>query len=114
MDQIAQEIVQRFGLSFWTLVFQAIAFIVVALLLKVVGEGITAWIMFRLDDYVCIGTPVEIKGEEGRIKKATWSTLVVETKLGYHRIPMKDWKSSGYKVLKDQRLDRRSTDNESS
>ncbi len=86
------------------LILKFIALVVIIYLLKNIAEGMASYILFRVDEHVSIGTPVKVFGEDGRIKSANAFTLVVELAIGYIRIPMKNWRSSRYIVLKDSVL----------
>jgi len=88
---------------------------VVILLLKIITENITSYLMFRIDRHVGIGTPVEVYGKKGRIREASWFEITIETDCGFIRIPPKHWRTSKYIVLKDQLIlrNRRITDIES-
>ena len=76
-----------------TQIFEMIVmFIVVAtimMLLKVVAEGLTGYIQFRLDKHIAIGSPIEIFGKKGIIKEISVFTITVETECGYIRVPTK-------------------------
>ena len=74
---------------------------VILLLLKSISEAICGYILFRSDKHICIGSPVEINGKQGRLVSASLFTITIETECGFIRVPTKDWRSSGYIILKD-------------
>ena len=75
-------------------------------------QGTVSYILFRLDPYVGLGTPVELYGDTvGRICDASMFTIVVETENGFIRLPTRRWRSIKCMVLKDRFLrDRRKKD----
>jgi len=92
--------------------FQIDGSAVIVLLLKDMIQGTVSYILFRLDPYVGLGTPVELYGDTvGRICDASMFTIVVETENGFIRLPTRRWRSIKCMVLKDRFLrDRRKKD----
>jgi len=85
---------------------------VILMLLKIVAEAVSGYIMFRSDMHICIGSPVEVYGKKGRIVEAGFFAITIETECGFIRVPTKDWRSSKYLILKDSMVlrNRRSED----
>ena len=86
-------------------VFLFLKFLVAAIVivtLKYIIECISSYITLRLDEYVHEGTPIEVYGKKGRIRKISYFTVVVETECGFIPISTRNWKTSKYVVLKDQ------------
>jgi len=104
IQMLVNETVNLFNAKFLTILIRVMLGLLAIVLLKIVVEGVAAWLLFRTDAYVSVGSPVEVFGKKGWIKAATWKTVVVETGEGFLRIPMKEWHSSKYTVLKDQVL----------
>lgn len=79
-----------------------IVFGVIVILAQSVSQSIAGYIFFRIDRYVSIDTSVEIYGKRGIIKNATIFGVTVETCDGFLHVATKNWKDSGYMVLKDK------------
>ncbi len=82
-----------------------ITFVLIAtffLLLKVIAEALAGYIQFRLDQYISIGSPIEIYGKKGRIKEVSIFTITIETRCGFVRVPTKLWRASRFLILKDR------------
>ena len=80
---------------------KAVAAGVAIILIKNLAEGLANYIMFRLNPFIKVGTLVEIKGDIGRVKKATPFSIVIELRRGYLTLPIKKWRDLGWIVLKD-------------
>jgi len=76
--------------------------IIILMLFKIIAENIVGYIMFRIDEHINIGAPVEVYGKKGRIKETSLFVITIETDCGYIRIPTKDWRTCKAIILKDQ------------
>ena len=92
--------------------FKFLAGVVILMMLKTIAENIVGSLMFRFDNHISIGSPVEIYGKKGRIKEASLFSITIETDCGYVRVPSKHWRTSKVILLKDDLnlRNRRSTD----
>ncbi|MCK5017245.1 MAG: mechanosensitive ion channel [Candidatus Peribacteraceae bacterium] len=69
------------------------------LILKNIMEGVASYIMFRLDNSICMGTKVQIGGFEGIVTHGNIFFISIKTEDGIAHIPTSSWKKQGYKVF---------------
>ena len=110
--ELINQLLLTFNEQLFTLMFKFVIIGVIIMLLKNIIESVTGYILLMTNKYVCIGSPVEIYGKKGRIKRITLFSVTIETECGYIRTSTKDWRTSKYISLKDHLtlLNRRSTD----
>lgn len=100
-QQLIKVIEEVVSLQIPTLVGTLVVIGVALYLLRYVGDSLASYFLLRIDMHVGVGRSVEVYGRKGRIKKITIFTVVVETCDGYIRIPIREWRTSRYVVLKD-------------
>ncbi|MCK5021281.1 MAG: mechanosensitive ion channel [Candidatus Peribacteraceae bacterium] len=72
---------------------------VVLMLIKNLIEGVSSYIMFRLDNSICMGTRVQIGGYEGIVTKGNIFFISIKTEDGIAHVPTATWRKQGYKVF---------------
>jgi hypothetical protein len=99
---IVKELIKALDIGIFWLAVQLSFIAIFALVAKGILEGIVAYVFYRMDKYVCLGTLVKINGNVGRIRATSWNTIVIETDDDYMRIPMTAWKTCQPIVLRNQ------------
>lgn len=99
-DKVITQIISQVDATLFLLLLKLFAVGVIALILKNKVENLSAYLIFRFNVHVGVGTWVEIYGRRGQIIEASMSTVTVEAEDGFLRIPMKAWRGSKYVVLK--------------
>ena len=105
LNQFVTELMNTLNSELFWIGFKLMVGAVIVLLLKDMIQGTVSYILFRLDPYVGLGTPVELYGDTiGRICDASMFTIVIETEKGYIRLPTRRWRLIKCMVLKDRFL----------
>lgn len=111
-NELTVELIKIFNENLINILIQFIFIGVVLMLIKTIVEAIVGYILFRIDNFISIGSPVEIYNKKGRIQDVNIFTITVETECGFLRIPTKGWRTSKIINLKNHDLlrNRRASD----
>ena len=105
LNQFVAELMSTLNSELFWIGFKLMVGAVIVLLIKDMIQGTVSYILFRLDPYVGLGTPVELYGDTvGRICDASVFTIVIETKKGFIRLPTNRWRLIKCMILKDKFL----------